>query len=629
MEAILNDAFGDIMLRIPRKATAQLVATHPLLRNGIISSTRSAQPNIERFTDHICRAVQSETKIGIEDIQFSLVTFRPNELQVRGEPGGRSSTKCLRLGTRQALDIKEWAGIKSSIINPLAGISERSKRLLEGKCLMAALAIQLFHIANPRLSSKDLKAYRHSGRLIEDVDDLCRELAMEGGDETNLYDLQLLAPLLAVKDIGVALFDNDSAPFLRINSDCTHQAIIFIVYVQSCLHAYAVRCLRSFFATRWACYKCLKGGEKGGGKAHKCPKSLCPLCQYADCGNRSAEKENFEPLFCDNGCAKTFWSSQCLASHIPSCTSRQICPTCFISIPQKTGGHKCGQSYCPLCTRTHSPLAQCFVSKGRATSIGESKVFYGDFETWVDPESQQHRVNLAVIQDSTGAQEWIYTGFNSLECFIHDLIRKKSPFSNSYFVFHNGSNFDYQFLVGEMLRLKLRPSGLLIRGQKIIGLELTQNRIRFRDSLLFIQATPLSSFPSMFSLQSGPKGTFPHRLNTPQFIKWPPAPDIPYSETTLDGKTHYFPLLSYFHPENLSSAALKKLTVWHREQSMLYGPEKKLYFPRAALVDYCKSDVQILRLGFEKFRAGVTEQYPECEPLCFITLPSLNSAIYR
>ena len=189
--------------------------------------------------------------------------------------------------------------------------------------------------------------------------------------------------------------------------------------------------------------------------------------------------------------------------------------------------------------------------------------------------------------------------------------------------------FDYQFLLGGLLEEKIKPRNLIIRGQKIINLELTQNRIRFWDSLLYIPATTLRAFPALFGLSCGVKGNFPHGLNTDCWVKWPPEADLAYEETDKHGICHYFPPLHYFHPENLSRADLKELQSWHQSQVPLYGPNLKRYMVRSELISYCSQDTTVLRTGFEAFRQQLLTQYPRCELLASLTLPSHNNKLWR
>ena len=445
MAAILENAYGRMLDQMRPGTTAQLIASHPLLRSGIISSNRSHVPDLDKFTDSLSRAIQSEQRIGIQDVLFTLVTFRPSELQVRGQ-GLSSEMARRRLEHRYELDLEKWASIKKSLIDPFAGQKPSRLKYLEGKCLIAALAIQLHRLRNPRLTAVGLKQYRWSEKLIADVEYLTKELAMEGGDETCMKDLELLGPILALEDIGIALFSEASAPFLQVNPDAAKKALLFIVYSSeeeetgnegdSCLHAYCISRLNAFFATKWACIRCYRAGAGHGPKKnHKCPKASCVLCHYDNCSNTSPIKE-LTPIICKIGCSSSFWSEECYKSHIPSCTfSRWICSICKISSPSEKV-HKCGQYYCSNCSTTHSPLDLCYVSKGSPSYIGDARIFYGDMETKL--ELQHHKVNLIIIQNSSGDKQTMYYGRSAIRDFIQDLVKKNSPYINSFFLFHNG-----------------------------------------------------------------------------------------------------------------------------------------------------------------------------------------------
>ena len=174
------------------------------------------------------------------------------------------------------------------------------------------------------------------------------------------------------------------------------------------------------------------------------------------------------------------------------------------------------------------------------------------------------------------------------------------------------------------------PKNLIIRGQRIIAMDVAQHKIRFRDSLQYISASPLSSFPTMFDLDSGPKGCFPLALNCPKWIRWDRRKQLVYSERDGKGGWHRFPPLKYFLLENLSAKKKTALEAWHGKQVDRFAKNPRLrYWPRAELLRYCRTDVVILQKGFLKFRAEWLRQYPDLELLSSVTFPSFNNALYR
>lgn len=430
LHRILEHAFRDIITNIPRHGTAQIVATHPLFRNGIISSSRSPNPDLAQFSDRLCNAVQSEgEKIGIQDIKLSLVTFFPAEVRGKSQMSG----KCL--GARTIYDIEEWAKMKKSLWDPYSGLSGKQKTLLKGHCLLTVLCGQLFKLQNPKARVADFISYRKSDRIMQDVERWQNILSEEGGNELDPNDLIYLAPILALDDIGIACFNDTAPPFLHINQEASNQVLIFIVYEDMGFHAYGITRLAPFLGTSNSCLRCMKG--YGRQSRHKCAKSPCRFCYFATCAYAGVEKETLIPIVCKNGCGLQFWSQACFKAHILHCTNRTVCSICKCSTIVGSK-HECGVITCPRCNERHSPFEHCFISKGESSELGSTRLFFGDFETRIDERSQQHRVNLAIIQDEKG-NERVYTGDMACADFARDLICKDSPYYNSYILFHNGA----------------------------------------------------------------------------------------------------------------------------------------------------------------------------------------------
>ena len=204
---------------------------------------------------------------------------------------------------------------------------------------------------------------------------------------------------------------------------------------------------------------------------------------------------------------------------------------------------------------------------------------------------------------------------------------KNSPFKKRIIVFHNAAGFDAHLWYKELIVAKSPPKSIIRKGQKIISMELAQNGIKCRDSLQFLPGTPLSAFPKMFGLETGPKGDFPHGLNTPEWIQW--GKNIIYREM-VDGEEHRFPLLKYFWPEKLHQDRLCLLKRWHQEMVIKFDQDPSLeYCPEKELVKYCRQDVRVLREGFETYRKTWTKQYPGLEPLDSLTFPAYNNKILR
>lgn len=112
-------------------------------------------------------------------------------------------------------------------------------------------------------------------------------------------------------------------------------------------------------------------------------------------------------------------------------------------------------------------------------------------------------------------------------------------------------------------------------------LQVTHDSIRFIDSLSFM-AMPLSTFPKTFGIEELKKGYFPYLFNAPgneDYVEPVPSKD-------------------YYMPEAMSVKGLKEFNTWHDQQR-----ERNVVFNfKQELVDYCKSDVELLKQGCEVFK---------------------------
>ena len=111
--------------------------------------------------------------------------------------------------------------------------------------------------------------------------------------------------------------------------------------------------------------------------------------------------------------------------------------------------------------------------------------------------------------------------------------------------------------------------------------------LKFIDSLCFLPM-PLASFPSTFNLTELKKGFFPHLFNTPdhqQCVGW-------------------IPDLEFYDPDGMMAKKKVELTRWQADQVRRNVP---FHFHRE-MIDYCKSDVALLKAGFEAFQQEFERQ---------------------
>ena len=147
------------------------------------------------------------------------------------------------------------------------------------------------------------------------------------------------------------------------------------------------------------------------------------------------------------------------------------------------------------------------------------------------------------------------------------------------FIAHNAKAFDGQFILKWLVDKGIEPE--VIMNCSIMLMEIPAFNVRFIDSINFVPF-PLALFPK----------TFPN-------VRWFSA------ETTKEGN-------------------LKSFLAWHQEKE-----EGDFVFDfQKELLDYCKSNVNILRRSKMKFREDFIER-ENIDPLRYSTIASVCTAIFR
>ena len=107
------------------------------------------------------------------------------------------------------------------------------------------------------------------------------------------------------------------------------------------------------------------------------------------------------------------------------------------------------------------------------------------------------------------------------------------------------------------------------------------------DLLCFLPM-PLASFPSTFNLTELKKGFFPHLFNTPDNQQY----------------VGRIPDLEFYDPVGLMAKKKDELIRWHADQ---FRRNVSFNF-RQEMIDYCKSDVTLLKAGCEAFQQEFERQ---------------------
>lgn len=278
-------------------------------------------------------------------------------------------------------------------------------------------------------------------------------------------------------------------------------------------------------------------------------------------------------------------------------------------------------AHCP-CPRAVELKETAYVERTQPGNMNEQRrVFYLDFETFVAgyyrncpsrpeplvteiPERSSdysvpypfiereldtslyryvQQVNHCEIQNEDGT---LVERFGTIEEVMTALMDKR--FEKSIVMAHFGSSFDFQFMLRyfyEKHVLKMTEvDAPLMRGNKIIKASI-YNGIDLLDSYCFV-SQPLANFPKIFGLDELKKGYFPHLFNLPH--NW--------------GYVGPMPHWKYYEPDHMKPSKRDDFFKWYNQCLA----ERKQFNFRQEMVDYCHSDVTLLREGMQKFRTIFT-----------------------
>ena len=182
--------------------------------------------------------------------------------------------------------------------------------------------------------------------------------------------------------------------------------------------------------------------------------------------------------------------------------------------------------------------------------------------------------------EECGQQQLIIRSGNTkalFKGFIHWLLRDK--LNGFTLVAHNGAGFDNHYLFHYLIKENGLTVDPIYSGSKLLQFTVKKSAndrdylIRGIDSAQFFLAQ-LKSLPKQFGLDTSDfkKGFFPYKFDKPEHWNYV-------------GK---FPDISYYAPNEMSSAEALEIKTWHQQQ------QDKVFNFRKEMVDYCLQDVRIL-----------------------------------
>ena len=492
-------------------------------------------------------------------------------------------------------------------------------------CLSRSIVTALANLQHEKWTKAQLKNGFNASRKLQK--DEAMKLHKEANVEINEYgnnlaDVETFAKYL---EIEINIIDSEVFNTIIYTANKGTEDKIYILKTRN--HFDVIKSLTAFYDTPYYCHECKKAYTKRD--KHKCP-SKCLSCFTYNKDTKCDGKE----IICKK-CNRKFFGKRCFKNHLKNrsngegkmdivCDAVKKCLDCNRIITGKyVNNHKCGYTECTNCGKYVSSNHKCFmkkvIAKGgnclnkkpcknnksiKKTDWCYSCRTYTDKYIFYDFECTQntgtHTVNLSIAQDFEG-KEYVHNSIEEFcKCFLND------KFKGYTFIAHNSKGYDSHFVLKWLIYQGIKPY-CIYNGAKIMFMELPKLSIRFIDSLNFLQI-PLKSFPKTFGMNELKKGHFPHyfnkKCNEDYIGPMPSKNDYGFNQMKPDERT--------------------KFLKWYDERVN----ENYVFEFKKEILEYCRSDVDILRRGIMKLR-GDFIQLENIDPLRYITIASVCMTIYR
>ena len=345
------------------------------------------------------------------------------------------------------------------------------------------------------------------------------------------------------------------------------------------------------------CLDCEKGFNSNDKDHHTCNGKRCTACARFNCQDYVAGTQPTD--YCTH-CNTKFFGPSCKGHHFDTkqCQTHKTCKNCqAVYMVIKGKRHKCGFSKCPVCTKwvfiaDHKCFIQPVVEEqpepteeggGCMVAPPPPLMVYADIEALQNNESV-FQANLLCYSSSEEDTIHVLDGEECVLNFLHELDDLTEVPGNEkqrevIVVFHNLKGFDGMFLIHELYDQQRPVENQITVGAKVLSFK--SGTIKFIDSLCFLPM-PLASFATTFNLRELKKGFFPHLFNIP-------------AHQNYVGR---IPDLEFFDPDSLSTEKKEELVHWYGKQVA----QNVVFDFKKELISYCKSDVQLLKQGCEKFQ---------------------------
>ena len=260
--------------------------------------------------------------------------------------------------------------------------------------------------------------------------------------------------------------------------------------------------------------------------------------------------------------------------------------------------HRCGFAKCTVCNQfVFIANQKCYIQPvaeeeqpepteeggGCMVAPPPPLLVYADIEAYQNEENE-FVPNLLCYAT---AEEEVIHALDGEDCvleFLQDLDDlAEEPDSeqqrNIIVIFHNLKGFDGMFIMHELYNQQREVVQQLMVGAKVLSFR--SGTVKFIDSLCFLPI-PLYAFSATFNLSELKKGFFPHLFNIP-------------AHQNYVGR---IPDLEFYDPDSMMSSKKEELLRWHADQV-----RRNVVFDfKQELLDYCKSDVALLKAGCQAFQ---------------------------
>ena len=364
----------------------------------------------------------------------------------------------------------------------------------------------------------------------------------------------------------------------------------------------------AFLNRSYYCIECQRGFNTNDKENHICEGRRCSSCARFDCedyvrGTRPAE-------YCSL-CHCKFYGVHCKRHHVVTkqCQSVKTCLKCqaqYTVVPNRR--HKCGFAKCPVCKEwVCIQEHKCYIQPVKEKEEEEEETeqteegggcmvapppplfVYADYEAMQDHEGV-FVPNLLCFSSSEEEEIHVLDGEDCTLQFLEQLdeladVADSDSEREIIIVFHNLKGFDSVFILNELYQQQREVTEQLTVGAKVLSFR--SGPLKFIDSLSFLPM-PLVAFSNTFNLSELKKGFFPHLFNLPHHQNY----------------VGRIPDIEFYDPDGMKPEKKEELLHWHSEQV-----QRNVSFNfQQEMIEYCKSDVALLKAGCIKFQQEFESQ---------------------